>query len=201
MGNKFNQFVLGDPVLKRTTQVKGQLFGAVHGYQRTNRDNASVALGQAWALPYIAEQNLFGQIDQLRCNIAYPNPLLLGAVCHSSYILRTSIISRGQRRPLPKMYHYQNTREILASLVGHSLIWKFPPGGLGPHCGVEMWRGGLGSAYLWPTLSSAGASLASPCFRFHIPLIEPDVRICRIRLSEKTHAIAVAIACDAVCNF
>jgi hypothetical protein len=37
--------------------------------------------------------------------------------------------------------------------------------------------------------------------RFHIPLIEPDVRICRIRLSEKTHAIAVAITCDAVCNF
>src|SRR5271155_3502066 len=37
--------------------------------------------------------------------------------------------------------------------------------------------------------------------RFHIPLIEPDVRICRIRLSEKTHTIAVAIACDPVCNF
>jgi hypothetical protein len=64
-----------------------------------------------------------------------------------------------------------------------------------------MWRGGLGEAYRWPTLSSVGASLASPCFRFHIPLIEPDVRICRIRLSEKTHAIATAIACDAVCNF
>jgi hypothetical protein len=42
---------------------------------------------------------------------------------------------------------------------------------------------------------------SSPCFRFHTPLIEPDVRICRIRLSEKTHAIAEAIACDAVCNF
>ena len=68
-------------------------------------------------------------------------------------------------------------------------------------CGVEMWRGGVGAAYLLPALSLAGASLASPCFRFHIPLIEPDVRICRIRLSEKTHAIAVAIACDAVCNF
>jgi hypothetical protein len=27
------------------------------------------------------------------------------------------------------------------------------------------------------------------------------VRICRIWLSEKTHTIAVAIACDAVCNF
>jgi hypothetical protein len=68
-------------------------------------------------------------------------------------------------------------------------------------CGVEVWRGGLGGAYLLPTLSSVGASLAPPCFRFHTPLIEPDVRICRIRLSEKTHAIAKAIACDAVCNF
>jgi hypothetical protein len=33
------------------------------------------------------------------------------------------------------------------------------------------------------------------------PLIEPDVQIYRIQLSEKTHAIAIAIACDAVCNF
>jgi len=66
---------------------------------------------------------------------------------------------------------------------------------------VEVWRGGLGGTYRLPTLSVAGASLFPPCFRFHTPLIEPDVRICRIRLSEKTHAIAVAIACDAVCNF
>ena len=68
-------------------------------------------------------------------------------------------------------------------------------------CRVEMWRGGVGAAYRLPALSSAGASLAAPCFRFHIPLIEPDVQIYRIRLSEKTHAIAIAIACDAVCNF
>ena len=52
-------------------------------------------------------------------------------------------------------------------------------------CGVEMWRGGLGAAYLLPTLSSVGASLAGPCFRLHTPLIEPDVRNDRIRLSEK----------------
>src|SRR5258708_12393434 len=68
-------------------------------------------------------------------------------------------------------------------------------------CGVEVWRSGLGGAYLLPTLSSVGASLAPPCFRFHTPLIEPDVRIFRIRLSEQTHAIAVAIACAALCNF
>jgi hypothetical protein len=68
-------------------------------------------------------------------------------------------------------------------------------------CGVEVWRGGLGGTYRLPTLSFVGASLAPPCFRFHTPLIEPDVQIYRIRLSEKTHAIAEAIACDAVCNF
>jgi len=39
--------------------------------------------------------------------------------------------------------------------------------------GVEVWRGGLGAAYLLPTLSSVGASRAPPCFRFHTPLIEP----------------------------
>jgi hypothetical protein len=44
---------------------------------------------------------------------------------------------------------------------------------------------GLGAAYLLPAISLAGASLASPCVRFHIPLIEPDVRISRFRLSEK----------------
>jgi hypothetical protein len=48
-----------------------------------------------------------------------------------------------------------------------------------------MWRGGVGVAYRLPAPSSAGASIASPCFRFHIPLIKPDVRISRFRLSEK----------------
>jgi hypothetical protein len=43
----------------------------------------------------------------------------------------------------------------------------------------------LGSAYPLPTLSSVGASRAEPCFRLHTPLIEPDMRISRFRLSEK----------------
>ena len=38
----------------------------------------------------------------------------------------------------------------------------------------------VGWAYLFPPLSSGGASLAQPWLRFHIPLIEPDVRICRV---------------------
>ena len=53
-------------------------------------------------------------------------------------------------------------------------------------CGVEMWRGGVGAAHRLPALSVAGNS---PCVRFHIPLIEPDVRISCFRLSEKVHDV------------
>src|ERR1700680_3453480 len=52
---------------------------------------------------------------------------------------------------------------------------------------VEMWRGGFRFEHIcFPPLSSGGASLVRPWLRFHIPLIEPDRRIYRIRLSDKT---------------
>src|SRR6201998_52024 len=44
----------------------------------------------------------------------------------------------------------------------------------------------VGRAYLLPPLSSGGASLVRPWLRFHTPLIEPDMQISRIRLSDKT---------------
>ena len=44
----------------------------------------------------------------------------------------------------------------------------------------------VGRTYLYPPLSSGGASLVRPWLRFDIPLIEPDRRIYRIRLSDKT---------------
>src|SRR5260221_5759200 len=42
-----------------------------------------------------------------------------------------------------------------------------------------------GRTYPLPPLSSGGASLVRPCLRFHTPLIEPDMQISRIRLSDK----------------
>src|SRR5499433_1382271 len=45
--------------------------------------------------------------------------------------------------------------------------------------------GGLGRTYLFPPLSSGGALVVRPWLRFHIPLIEPDMQISRIRLSDK----------------
>jgi hypothetical protein len=44
----------------------------------------------------------------------------------------------------------------------------------------------VGRTYLLPPLSYGGASLAQPWLRLHTPLIEPDMQISRIRLSDKT---------------
>ena len=40
-----------------------------------------------------------------------------------------------------------------------------------------------------PTLSVAGALMSNTLFRFHLPLIKPDVRISRIRLSDKDSCV------------
>ena len=44
----------------------------------------------------------------------------------------------------------------------------------------------VGPTYLFPPLSPGGALVVRPWLRFHIPLIEPDMQIARIRLSDKT---------------
>ena len=49
----------------------------------------------------------------------------------------------------------------------------------------------LGRTYLFPPLSSGGASLARPWLRLHTPLIEPDMQISRIRLSDKNSLFRV----------
>jgi hypothetical protein len=71
----------------------------------------------------------------------------------------------------------------------------------GAMCGVEVWRGGLGGAYLLPTLSSVGASLAPPCFRFQTPAHRTGrADLPHPALGEDSRN-RHSIACDAVCNF
>ena len=55
----------------------------------------------------------------------------------------------------------------------------------------------VGRTYLLPPLSFGGASLARPWLRFHTPLIEPDVQISRIRLSDKTSRLRPWLAAPA----
>src|SRR5436190_22245294 len=52
----------------------------------------------------------------------------------------------------------------------------------------------VGRTYLLPPLSFGGASLVRPWLRFHTPLIEPDVQISRIRLSDKTSRLRPLLA-------
>ena len=49
----------------------------------------------------------------------------------------------------------------------------------------------LGRTYLLPPLSSGGVLIVPPWLRFHIPLIEPDMQISRIRLSDKNSRFRV----------
>src|SRR5882757_3862984 len=58
----------------------------------------------------------------------------------------------------------------------------FPPRAVESRCGAVA----LGRTYPLPPLSSGGALVVPPSLRFHIPLIEPDRRISRIRLSDMT---------------
>jgi hypothetical protein len=62
-----------------------------------------------------------------------------------------------------------------------SSAYRDAVGGVESRCGAVV----LGLAYRFPALSVAGASLASPWLRFHIPLIKPGVRFSRTRLSDK----------------
>src|ERR1700687_4737699 len=51
----------------------------------------------------------------------------------------------------------------------------------------------LGRTYLLPPLSIGGALVVQPWLRFHIPLIEPDKQISRIRLSDKTSRLCYRV--------
>src|ERR1700737_3355610 len=51
----------------------------------------------------------------------------------------------------------------------------------------------LGRTYPLPPLSSGGALAVQPWLRFHIPLIEPDMQISRIRLSDKTSRLCFRV--------
>src|SRR5947209_15214389 len=72
-------------------------------------------------------------------------------------------------------------------LVGRGLVES--------ECGAVA----VGRTYLLPPLSSGGASLVRPWLRFHTPLIEPDMQIFRIRLSDKTSRLHPRRAATKLC--
>src|SRR5258708_29581652 len=95
------------------------------------------------------------------------------------------LISTNQATTAPFVSREASAAERLRSsrITGHVVLGRFQL------CGVEVWRGGLGGAYLLPAISSVRTSLAPPCVRFHPPLMQPHLRISRVQLSANIHPI------------
>jgi hypothetical protein len=90
--------------------------------------------------------------------------------------------------PTPSGYvGYRRTNRTFVGRVGTDVAGE-------SECGAVA----VGWSYLFPPLSSGGALVDQPWLRFHIPLIEPDVQISRIRLSDKTSRLC--LTCDAICG-
>src|SRR5690242_20539238 len=70
----------------------------------------------------------------------------------------------------------------------------YPPGSaqLGR---VEVWRGGCRSTYPVAAPFVWRCRTVRPWLRLHTPLIEPDMQISRIWLSDKLHAFTHATSC------
>src|SRR4051812_33291808 len=84
---------------------------------------------------------------------------------------------------------YRRVRNASAALknFGRHSKKTFSTQSVESRCGAVA----LGRTYPLPPLSSGGALVVPPSLRFHIPLIEPDRRISRIRLSDKTSRFRV----------
>jgi len=98
---------------------------------------------------------------------------------------------------LPGSELTRNTRSIPYQKFGRD-AQPCGPVTLVTHGRVEMWRGfcrsniSVSAPFVWRCLS--GSTVAP----FPHPLIEPDVQISRIRLSDKTSRLC--LACDAFCS-
>src|SRR5271170_1513617 len=96
-----------------------------------------------------------------------------------------SVISRASRtsaRRVSPVAAYSGEGLLLQATADAQPPRWGPPFMVESECGAVA----LGRTYLLPPLSSGGASLVRPWLRFHTPLIEPDMQICRIRLSDTT---------------
>ena len=84
------------------------------------------------------------------------------------------------RSTLHRLFKIRHCRQ---RCLPHSEAKEWPEPG--KPCGVEGWRGGLGGAYPFAGPFVCRCLNSLTMLRFHLPLIEPDRRISRIRLSEK----------------
>ena len=106
----------------------------------------------------------------------------MGTCSHD--ICKCKLFRQGQKMGLDiaAMTIYTNRHHSHSASAGNPSCNDEPAGQVESECDAVA----VGRTYLLPPLSSGGALVVSPWLRFHIPLIEPDRQISRIRLSDKT---------------
>src|SRR5258707_3451998 len=91
-------------------------------------------------------------------------------------------------KPFARPSHVR-THGKFRRVTGGDMDAKKPTRMVESRCGAVS----VGRTYLFPPLSSGGALVVRPWLRFHIPLIEPDMQISRIRLSDKTSRLCFRV--------
>jgi hypothetical protein len=73
-----DQLLLRDAVLDRLKEVEVHLLGLAGRDERRARDQAAVAFRELRPLPYVAEEDVVGEIDQLGCEFTEGRPCSAG---------------------------------------------------------------------------------------------------------------------------
>src|SRR5271167_1711338 len=90
MRDHFDQLIAGDAVRERASDMARQFIGPVERNQAGNRDQASVALGEARPLPDLAEQHPVAEICERRSDVAVSPLCWATFVGHYVNSLRTA---------------------------------------------------------------------------------------------------------------
>ena len=93
--DRLDQFGLRHAVLTRKPHMRPELFGTVERNQCRDGDQAAVALREAGALPYVAKENIVGEVRELGCDVAHE---LLGTRLidfHRRGLLLEGVCGRG----------------------------------------------------------------------------------------------------------
>ena len=70
MGDRLDEFVLGDAVLDGAAEVEAQLLGVALRGQDRDGDEAAVAGGQLGAVPDVVEEDVVGELGHLGGEVA-----------------------------------------------------------------------------------------------------------------------------------
>src|SRR6266567_8403467 len=123
MRDRLDELFSRDAIFDREWKVKLHLFGLPQRDQRRARNQAAVALRELLALPHVAEEDVVGEIDELRSEITEGLPNCTG------WLLRiTHVASSGSFTVRRTRQHFERGRAWSCTehgaQVGASLVLR-----------------------------------------------------------------------------